>query len=90
MSIQFLHTMVRVTDIDASLKFYCGGLGLEEVSRFDSEQGRFTLVFLAAPEDVAAAKEKKAPVVELTYNWDTEEYQGGRSSILWQSYPQTF
>ena len=69
---KYLHTMVRVTDIDASLRFYCGGLGLEEVRRKDSEQGRFTLVFLAAPGDESAQ-------VELTYNWDPEAYTGGRN-----------
>lgn len=76
---QYLHTMVRVSDLDASLDFYCGKLGLVEVNRYDSEKGRFTLVFLAAPEDVARAKDDKAPLVELTYNWDPEEYQGGRN-----------
>ncbi|MEL6365214.1 MAG: VOC family protein [Pseudomonadota bacterium] len=75
----YLHTMVRVADLDAALDFYCDGLGLEEVSRFDDEGGRFTLVFLAAPGDVAQEQEKKAPMVELTYNWDPEEYQGGRN-----------
>jgi lactoylglutathione lyase len=69
---KFLHTMVRVTDIDASLDFYCKQLGLEELSRYDSEQGRFTLVFLAAPGDEEAQ-------VELTHNWDPEEYDEGRN-----------
>ncbi len=76
---RYLHTMVRVKDLDASLDFYCEKLGLVEVNRFDVEAGRFTLVFLAAPGDVAAAKENKAPLVELTYNWDPEEYDGGRN-----------
>ena len=76
---QYLHTMVRVRDLDASLDFYCNKLGLVEVSRYDNEGGRFTLVFLAAPEDVERAREDKAPMVELTYNWDPEEYQGGRN-----------
>ena len=76
---QYLHTMVRVTDIDASLKFYCDGLGLVETNRYESEKGRFTLVFLAAPEDVERAAQDKAPLVELTYNWDPEEYTGGRN-----------
>ena len=76
---EYLHTMVRVRDLDASLDFYCDKLGLVEVSRYDNEGGRFTLVFLAAPEDVERAKEDKAPMVELTYNWDPEEYQGGRN-----------
>lgn len=75
----YLHTMVRVSDLDQSLDFYCGKLGLVEVSRIENEKGRFTLVFLAAPGDVEAAREKKAPLVELTYNWDREEYAGGRN-----------
>ena len=76
---RYLHTMVRVSDLDQALAFYCGGLGLEEVSRFDNAGGRFTLVFLAAPDDVEAAKAKRAPTVELTYNWDPEAYTGGRN-----------
>ena len=71
--------MIRITDIDASLRFYCDGLGLQEVRRYESEAGRFTLLFLAAPRDVEAAKINKAPLVELTYNWDSEEYAGGRN-----------
>ena len=69
---KYLHTMVRVTDIDASLRFYCGALGLAEVRRIDNEKGRFTLVFLAAPGDESAQ-------VELTHNWDPEPYAGGRN-----------
>ncbi len=69
---KYLHTMVRVTNIDESLDFYCAKLGLEEVRRYDSEQGRFTNVFLAAPGNHEAQ-------VELTYNWDPEEYSGGRN-----------
>lgn len=76
---RYLHTMVRVTDLDASLDFYCNKLGLKEVRRFDSEQGRFTLVFLSAPADVELAEKSQAPLVELTYNWDPEEYTGGRN-----------
>ena len=76
---QYLHTMVRVTDVDASLDFYCDKLGMVEVRRRDSEQGRFTLIFLAAPEDLERAKRDKAPMLELTYNWDPEEYGGGRN-----------
>ena len=76
---RYLHTMVRVKDIDASLDFYCDKLGLTEVRRIESEKGRFTLVFLAAPEDADAARESQAPLVELTYNWDTEDYDGGRN-----------
>ncbi|WP_111493240.1 MULTISPECIES: VOC family protein [Marinobacter] len=76
---QYLHTMVRVADLDASLNFYCNLLGLEEVRRMDNDKGRFTLVFLAAPEDRERALADKAPMVELTYNWDPEEYTGGRN-----------
>ena len=71
--------MVRVTDLDESLRFYCEKLGLKEMSRVDSEAGRFTLVFLCAPGDEAAARERRAPLVELTYNWDPEAYDGGRN-----------
>ena len=76
---RYLHTMVRVRDIDQSLDFYCNKLGLKEVRRYESEKGRFTLVFLAAPDDEAAAAETQAPLVELTYNWDPEDYDGGRN-----------
>jgi lactoylglutathione lyase len=76
---QYLHTMIRASDLDATLHFFCDLLGLVEVNRYDSERGRFTLVFLAAPEDVDLAKERKAPLVEITYNWDPEEYTGGRN-----------
>lgn len=88
MSVEFLHAMVRVTDIDAALKFYGEGLGLDEVGRYDSEQGRFTLVFLASPDDVArcgglpegtSPTAMDIPMVELTYNWDTEDYGGARN-----------
>lgn len=76
---QYLHTMVRISDIDESLDFYCNKLGMREVSRYDSDKGRFTNIFLAADEDVDAAKARKAPMLELTYNWDPEEYGGGRN-----------
>jgi lactoylglutathione lyase len=76
---RYLHTMVRVKDLDASLDFYCNKLGLKEVRRVESEQGRFTLIFLAAPADKEAAEETRAPCVELTYNWDPEDYKGGRN-----------
>lgn len=76
---QYLHTMVRVSDLDASLHFYCELLGLEEISRKESEKGRFTLVFLAAPDDRQRAQEERTAMVELTYNWDPEEYTGGRN-----------
>jgi lactoylglutathione lyase len=71
--------MVRARDLDETLDFYCNKLGLVEVSRHDSEQGRFTLVFLAAPEDVELARQRKAPLIEITHNWDPEEYDGGRN-----------
>ena len=76
---EYLHTMVRVADLDRSLDFYCNKLGLVEVRRTDNEKGRYTLVFLAAPDDVERARDSKAPLVELTYNWDEHEYQGGRN-----------
>ena len=76
---RYLHTMIRASNLDSTLDFFCDKLGLVEVNRFDSEQGRFTLVFLAAPNDVERAKEDKAPLVEITYNWDPEEYSGGRN-----------
>ncbi len=75
----YLHTMLRIHDIDAALRFFCDGLGLQETRRYDSEKGRFTLIFLAAPDDVARAQADKAPLVELTYNWDEEIYTGGRN-----------
>ncbi len=76
---QYLHTMLRIRDIDESLDFFCRKLGLVEISRMDSEQGRFTLIFLAAPEDVERARNDKAPMVELTWNWDPETLDGGRN-----------
>ena len=76
---QYLHTMVRVSDVDRSLDFYCGKLGMKEVRRYESEAGRFTLIFLAAPNDVELASERKAPLLELTHNWDPEDYDSGRS-----------
>ena len=76
---RYLHTMVRARDLDATLDFYCAKLGLVEINRYDSDQGRFTLVFLAAPEDVEAAQHNSAPMVEITYNWDPEDYDGGRN-----------
>ena len=76
---EYLHTMVRVSDVATALSFYRDALGLEEVSRIDNEKGRFTLIFLAAPGDRARAAEHKAPMVELTHNWDPEVYTGGRN-----------
>jgi lactoylglutathione lyase len=71
--------MIRVSDIDTSLDFYCNKLGLIEFSRKDYEKGRFTLIFLCAPEDKNLADENRKPLIELTYNWDKEEYAGGRN-----------
>ena len=76
---RYLHTMVRVSDLTASLDFYCAKLGLKEVRRVDNEKGRFTLVFLCAPQDLKLAEPNQAPLVELTYNWDSEDYGGGRN-----------
>lgn len=81
---QFLHTMLRVSDLDAALAFYCDGLGLVETRRYESEKGRFSLIFLAAPVDLERAKTDQAPLVELTYNWPaedgaTETLTGGRN-----------
>ena len=76
---RYLHTMVRVTDIEASKHFYCDLLGLKEVRRIDNEAGRFSLVFLCAPEDVEQAAKGFAPLVELTWNWDPQPHDGGRN-----------
>lgn len=76
---RYLHTMVRVADLEASLRFYCTLLGLKEMRRIDNDKGRFTLVFLAAPDDADRASSEAAPMVELTYNWDKEDYKGGRN-----------
>ena len=76
---RYLHTMVRVRNIEESLAFYCGGLGLREIRRIENERGRFTLIFLAAPGDEARAMSEKAPMLELTYNWDAEDYGSARN-----------
>ena len=76
---RYLHTMVRVADIEESLDFYCKKFGMREVRRSENSQGRFTLIFLAAPADEASGVETAAPLLELTYNWDPEEYKGGRN-----------
>ncbi len=76
---EYLHTMVRVSDLDESLDFYCNKLGMVEINRRESENGRFTLVFLAAPGDVERARKDRAPLLELTWNWDPETYTGGRN-----------
>ena len=76
---RYLHTMVRVSDLDRSLAFYCALLGLIEVRRMESRAGRFTLVFLAAPNDQERATSERTPLIELTYNWDKENYGSDRN-----------
>lgn len=76
---RYLHTMVRVKDLQQSMDFYCKVFGLIETRRIENEQGRFTLVYLAAPKDMKNAEVHHAPELELTYNWETEEYTGGRN-----------
>ena len=76
---EYLHTMVRASDLGASLDFYCEKLGLIEVNRYESEAGRFTLVFLAAAGDLDDAQASNKPCVEITYNWDSQDYDGGRN-----------
>ncbi len=76
---RYLHTMVRISDLDKSIYFYCNILGLSEIRRYDNEKGRFTLVFLAAPMQENQARQDKSPLIELTYNWDKEKYTGGRN-----------
>ena len=76
---RYLHTMVRITDVDASLHFYCDLLGLELAKRIDREQGRYSLFFLCTPQDRDRYEETRSPALELTYNWDPEKYEGGRN-----------
>ena len=76
---EFLHTMVRITNIEASIDFYCNKLGLVEFSRKEYEKGKFTLIFLCAPDDLKLAEQDRKPLLELTYNWDKETYTGGRN-----------
>jgi len=76
---RYLHTMVRVTEIEKSLAFYCGLLGMEEIRRIENKAGRFTLIFLAAPGDRHSAATQKPPMLELTYNWDPENYGSARN-----------
>jgi lactoylglutathione lyase len=76
---EYLHTMVRVADLNEALDFYCGKLGLVEMYRIENEKGRYTLVYLAAPGDVERAKKTQQPLIELTFNWDPEVYAGGRN-----------
>ena len=76
---KYLHTMIRVTDLDKTLRFFTDLLGMVEVRRIENEKGRYSLVFLAASDDVERGRAEKAPLVELTYNWDPETYKGGRN-----------
>ena len=76
---EYLHTMVRIGNIETALDFYCTKMGLVEVRRYENEKGRFTLIFLVAPGDVAGLSEKNSPTLELTYNWDEHAYTGGRN-----------
>ncbi|HAT2094756.1 TPA: VOC family protein [Legionella pneumophila] len=76
---KYLHTMVRVSNLEQSLDFYCNKLGLVEVKRTENAKGRFTLVFLAAPDDMGQVKTSYGPMLELTYNWDPEDYKEGRN-----------
>ena len=76
---KYLHTMVRASNLEATLDFYCEKLGLLEVNRYDSEAGRFTLVFLAAPGDLESARAGQSPLVEITHNWDPQDYDEGRN-----------
>ncbi len=76
---RYLHTMIRAANLDETLDFFVDKLGLIEAYRYNNESGRFTLVFLSAPEDLEAAQARQAPLVEITYNWDSEQYEGGRN-----------
>ena len=76
---RYLHTMVRVSNLDDTLNFFCNLLGMVEVRRVESEKGRYTNIFLVASMDEDAARETRAPTLELTYNWDPEDYAGGRN-----------
>lgn len=76
---QYLHTMIRVGDLNTALDFFCDKLGMVETRRYDNEKGKYTLVFLAAPEDIERAAHDKAPLIELTYNWNENKYSGGRN-----------
>ncbi|MCW8409056.1 VOC family protein [Legionella sp. PATHC035] len=75
----YLHTMVRISNLQESLDFYCNKLGLVEVKRTDYEKGRYTLIFLASPNDLEHAQQANTPMLELTFNWDPEDYQEGRN-----------
>lgn len=76
---KYLHTMIRISDVDASMHFFCDLLGMKEIARYDNDQGRFTLIFLAAPEDADTAAQHRTPCLELTWNWDEQDYDSGRN-----------
>ena len=76
---RYLHSMIRVGDLGAALDFFCDKLGMIKISQRDDKKGRFSLIFLAAPADLAAARDTQAPMVELTHNWDEKDYGGGRN-----------
>ena len=76
---RYLHTMIRATDLEKTLQFFVSHLGLIEVRRYESDEGRFTLVFLSAPDDAGNVDQPQSPLIEITYNWDPEEYEGGRN-----------
>jgi len=76
---EYLHTMVRVSNVEDSLDFYCNKMGMTEIRRVDNEQGRFTLIFLASSDDLDKAKKDRSPTLELTYNWDEHGYDNGRN-----------
>jgi lactoylglutathione lyase len=78
---RYLHTMVRSSNLDETLDFYCNKLGLVEIRRYDSDKGRYTNIFLAAPADQGTAEETRAPLLEITYNWDTEDFAAGSRSF---------
>ncbi|MFM7084575.1 MAG: VOC family protein [Hyphomicrobium sp.] len=76
---RYLHTMIRITNIEESLAFFCGLLGCHEIRRIENSKGRFTLIFLSAPDDKEQAAERSSPLIEFTYNWDPEEYGSARN-----------
>ncbi len=76
---RYLHSMIRITSVEQTLDFFCNKLGMVEVRRYDSEKGRYTNIFLSAPGDLERARESNAPMVELTYNWDVEDYGSARN-----------
>ncbi|MBD2859036.1 VOC family protein [Spongiibacter sp. KMU-158] len=76
---KYLHTMIRISDVDASMHFFCDLLGMKEIARYDNDKGRFSLIFLAAPDDADNAAENRTPCLELTWNWDEQGYEGGRN-----------